>query len=92
MLRCVLSLPKGGHRHMDQPIEPVEGRYANLFRVGCNAVEFVIEFGQHFPDSPEQYWMRVVVSPIYAREFLRVLEGSIAGYEGEFGAIRQLER
>jgi len=77
---------------MDLPIDPLEGRYANLFRIGCNAVEFVIEFGQYFPDAPEQYWMRVITSPIYAREFLRVLEGAIADYEREFGVIRQMER
>jgi hypothetical protein len=77
---------------MDAPVESLEGRYANLFRVGFNAVEFVIEFGQFFPNAPEQFSMRVITSPVYVREFVRVLEGSVADFEREFGAIPPVGR
>jgi hypothetical protein len=74
---------------MDQPDErPLEGRYANVFRVGHNPVEFVLDFGQFFPTGKEQMHTRIITSPLHARELLRVLRESLEEFEREFGASR----
>ncbi len=70
----------------------LEGRYTNVFRVGFNVVEFVLEFGQSFPNGRDRYQVRVITSPLHVREFLRVLEMSVADFEREFGPIPSVER
>jgi hypothetical protein len=77
---------------MDDPrgTEP-EGRYANLFRVGYNAFEVVVEFGQSY-DSGKAALIhtRIATGPSYAKAFLKMLSRSIDDYEREFGAIRDV--
>jgi hypothetical protein len=66
----------------------VEGRYANYFKVGHNAFEFVLEFAQSYSDPPEEKaHTRIVTSPVYAKELLAVLQQAIAEYERAFGPI-----
>lgn len=67
--------------------ESVEGRYANYFVVGHNALEFLVDFGQMYGESRERIHSRMVMSPQYARELLRVLHESVATYEREYGTI-----
>ena len=44
-----------------------EGRYANYFKIGHNAFEFVLDFGQLYPENgQEQIHTRIITSPIYA--------------------------
>lgn len=65
-----------------------EGKYANYFQVGHNALEFIIDFGQSFSDGREEHFhTRIVTSPSYAKELLKVLEDSIERYESVFGPI-----
>ena len=69
-----------------------EGRYANVFHVGHNAAEFLIDFGQYFPaDHGEQIHTRIITHPTYAKELLAVLARSIGAYEGKFGPIEPQE-
>ena len=64
---------------------PLEGRYANFFKVGHNAYEIVIEFGQLYqPESAPRIHTRVVTSPAYARELLRTLEHALEQHEESF--------
>jgi len=64
------------------------GRYANFFRVGHTAFEFVIDFGQLYQgDIEEQVDTRIITSPAYAAELCRVLDASIEQYERDFGPI-----
>jgi len=64
------------------------GRYANFFQVGHTAFEFVIDFGQSYQGGiAEQHHTRIITSPAYAVELLRLLDDSITRYEGTFGAI-----
>ena len=43
----------------------LEGRYANYFKVGHNAVEFIFDFGQHYPETDEaELYTRVITSPV----------------------------
>lgn len=72
---------------MDQPDERLlEGKYANVFRVGHNPVEFVLDFGQFFPTGKEQLHTRIITSPLHAKELLRVLHESVDEFEREFGS------
>lgn len=72
-------------RDVDRP----EGRYANYFEVGHNAVEFLLDFGQFYPDSnQQQLHTRIVTGPVYAKTLLETLRESIDRYERTFGAIR----
>jgi hypothetical protein len=69
----------------------IEGRYANYLRVGNNAVEFVLDFGQQVADdtTPEVV-IRVFTTPVSVKEFLRVLGESVSSYEAAFGPIELL--
>lgn len=66
-----------------------EGRYANHFKVGQNAFEFIIDFGQFYPENgKEQFHSRIVTSPHYAKALSEILQDSIASHEKRFGKIR----
>jgi hypothetical protein len=67
-----------------------EGRYANYFKVGHNAFEFVIDFGQYYPGTEEaELYTRIVTSPFYAKDLLRILSNSIKQHEKIFGPIHE---
>jgi hypothetical protein len=68
----------------------LEGRYANYFKVGYNAFEFVLDFGQHYTEDEDkgaQLHTRIVTGPIYAKALLEFLQECIDKYELDFGAI-----
>ncbi|UCE07445.1 MAG: DUF3467 domain-containing protein [bacterium] len=68
----------------------LEGRYANYFKVGHNAFEFVIDFGQYYPENEgAELYTRVITSPAYAKAFLGSLKESIERYEKIFEAINE---
>ena len=67
-----------------------EGRYANYFKVGHNAFEFVIDFGQYYPGTEEaELYTRIITSPFYAKDLLRILQDSITQHERIFGRIQE---
>ena len=77
-------LENGGNSRGDEAL----GKYANYFQVGQNELEFVIDFGQSFSDGREEHFhTRIITSPPYAKELLRILEDSIEEYEARFGRI-----
>jgi hypothetical protein len=66
----------------------VEGRYANYFKVGHNAFEFLLDFGQFYAESQRaQFHTRIITNPIYAKSLLRILQQSLERYERTFGVI-----
>jgi hypothetical protein len=66
----------------------LEGRYANYFKVGHNAFEFVIDFGQHYGESQRaRLHTRVITNPTYAKAIFATLKKSIERYEKKFGEI-----
>jgi hypothetical protein len=70
----------------------IEGQYANYLRIGSNAVEFVLDFGQQVAgDSSPEIVIRVFTTPTLAKEFLRVLQESVDSYEAVHGPIRSRE-
>jgi hypothetical protein len=71
-------------------IKNLEGKYANYFKVGHNAIEFVFDFGQFYPGTDEaELYTRVITSPCYAKFLLETLTKSIEQYEMAFGAIKE---
>ena len=70
----------------------LEGKYANYFQIGHNAFEFLLDFGQLYSDGREEHiHTRIITSPSYARELLKVLGESIEQYEETYGPIKQSE-
>jgi uncharacterized protein DUF3467 len=58
--------------------------------VGDNALEFVLDFGQFYPDAKKvQLHTRIITSPIYAKELLQLLQESIDRYQQTVGPIRE---
>lgn len=77
-----------GPRAAEAGAETVEGRWANYFEVGYNAVEVVIDIGQFYPGTGEPAThTRIVTSPHYARALLETLGESLRRYETRFGPI-----
>lgn len=67
----------------------LEGRYANYFKVGYNAFEFLLDFGQHYSENEEaELYIRIITSPCYAKSLLETLKLSIERYEESFGPIK----
>jgi Protein of unknown function (DUF3467) len=62
------------------------GRYANFFKVGHNAFEIVLEFGEKFTDDAvAQMHTRIVTNPVYAQALLGTLNESLRTYETTYG-------
>ena len=68
-----------------------EGRYANVFRIGFNAQEFLLDFGQlrqgDGEDEGEQFFIRIISVPINVKRLLTLLQQSIESYEETFLSI-----
>jgi hypothetical protein len=74
--------------HMDK--DSLEGKYANNFRVGHNAFEFLIDFGQVYEeDNSLCMHTRIITSPNYAKALLKTLMMSINEYESTYGSIKE---
>ena len=59
------------------------GRYANVFQIGYNAAEFLIEFGQ----EADGIHTRLYISPRHARRLSDLLSKSLQEHEKAFGPI-----
>ena len=68
----------------------LEGRYSNYFKVGHNAFEFVVDFGQFYSESKEAHiHTRIITNPVYVKSLLETLQQSIERYEEVFGLIQE---
>lgn len=66
----------------------IERCYANHLKVGQNAFEFLLDFGQYYRgDGEEHFHVGIITTPVYAKAFLRVLRECIDQYEQAFGNI-----
>ncbi len=66
----------------------LEGKYANYFKVGYNAFEFILDFGQFYSEGKEpKMHTRIILSPVYAKALLEMLRESVDGYEHSFEVI-----
>jgi hypothetical protein len=70
--------------------EKIEGKYANFFKVGHNAFEFVIDFGQFYSGNDDaELYTRIITSPFYAKKLLGTLRESIDQFEQIHGIIKE---
>jgi hypothetical protein len=68
--------------------DPLEGRYANAFQIGHNAFEFLLDFGQAFPESESaRFHSRIITAPAYAKVLFETLKDSLERYEQNYGDI-----
>jgi uncharacterized protein DUF3467 len=66
----------------------LEGRYANYFKVGHNALEFLLDFGQFYIETETPHvHTRIITNPCYAKALLETLREAIAQYEQAFWEI-----
>jgi hypothetical protein len=66
------------------------GRYSNFFKVGYNAFEVLLDFGQSYMDGDgESVHTRIVTSPAYAKALSELLIESLRYYEANYGQIPQ---
>jgi hypothetical protein len=71
--------------------ESIEGRYANYFQIGQNAIEFVVEFGQLYSDQTlPLLHTRIITSPSYARALSKLLDQALAEHEEQYGSDPEL--
>jgi hypothetical protein len=60
----------------------LQGEYANYFRVGQNAYELIIDFGQYYSETEEaELFSRIVTSPAYAKFLLKMLQDAITKHD-----------
>jgi hypothetical protein len=72
--------------------EVAESKYANYFKVGHNAFEFIIDFAQLYSGQlREKVHTRIATSPAYARALLAVIQEAVDAYERDYGAIPKNE-
>ena len=65
----------------------LEGRYANYFAVGQNALEFLLDFGQAYDENKKpQIHTRIITSPTYAKAFLKVLGDAVSAHEKNYSS------
>lgn len=77
-----------GKRSQDD--SKLEGKYANYFKVGHNAFEFVIDFGQCYNEDEEtKLHTRIITNPNYAKALLETLQESIEQYELSYRPINK---
>ncbi len=78
---------KKNHSNLKRP-NGLEGRYANYFKIGYNAFEFVLDFGQLYNGHKKpQLYSRIITNPASVKNLLSLLRESVEGYEQSFGAI-----
>ena len=72
-----------------QDSESIEGKYANYFQIGHNAIEFIVDFGQlYLDDTAPLLHTRIITSPSYAINLLKLLTEALAEHEVHYGPSR----
>jgi Protein of unknown function (DUF3467) len=94
--RTVPSIAQSPHvherreEHRDDD-DAAEGKYTNYFKIGFNAVEFVLDLGQAYDDAVRELrHTRIVTTPTYAKALAELLLDTLARYETAHGPIPQL--
>jgi hypothetical protein len=58
--------------------EPMQGKYSNYCRVGQNAMEFVIDFGERYGEQdPPMFHTRIVTTPTSMKAMLAAMQESV---------------
>ncbi len=78
--------PNPGFQPVEIP-EDLNAVYSNLVRISHSPSDIVFDFGQMLPGQKAQVKLRVVMTPIGAKSFLRALIENLARYEAANGEI-----
>lgn len=63
------------------PVELVEAKYANYFKLSHGAEEFLVDFGQLFDEHKvPSFHLRIVMPPAYAETLWRMLGEVLSHY------------
>jgi hypothetical protein len=74
----------------DQTNNPLEGRYANYFKIGYNAFELIIDFGQCYAENEEpQLHTRIITNPRYGCDLLNTLRDSLDQFHKTYGRPKE---
>jgi hypothetical protein len=64
------------------------GQYSNFFKIGYNAFEFLLDFGQvYVDDGADNVHTRIVTTPQYAKALAELLTQTLTDFETNFGQI-----
>jgi len=86
----VFLMPTPKNRLTLRENNKLEGQYANYFKVGHNAYEFIIDFGQYYPENDKaELYTRIITSPAYAKSLIETLQVSIERYKKSFEAVTE---
>lgn len=73
--------------------EVAEGTYANLAIITHSHAEFVVDFVSIMPGTPKsKVKSRIIMTPMHAKRFMRVLEENVQRYEADNGPIQDLDQ
>lgn len=75
------------HPPDQSPRHPLKAEYANLFQIGHNQIEMVIDFGYGYDEQQALLHTRIIMSPLYAKVLLGLLRESLEEYEATYGSI-----
>lgn len=86
------KMSRESEREHGPSVDAPQGHYANYFEVGHNAFEFVIDFGQFYPQTHQdnvrtRIHTRIIATPVYAKALLKTLGESLEHYEQSFSVI-----
>lgn len=63
----------------------LEGRYANYFKIGYNAFEFVLDFGQQYNRHKKPILhTRIIISPAYVDTLIGLLQKTIQEHSATY--------
>ena len=69
-----------------------QGRYSNFFKIGYNAFEFLLDFGQVYQDTgADNVHTRIVTTPQYAKALSELLIRTLADFETNYGQIQNVQ-
>lgn len=69
----------------NHPDETLQGRYTNYCRIGQNAMEFVIDFGERYGETQAPlFHTRIVTTPFYMKAMVTALEEALESYERRY--------
>jgi len=73
--------------------ETAEGTYANLAIITHSHAEFVVDFVNVMPGTPKsKVKSRIILTPMHAKRFMKVLAENVERYEQANGPIQDLEQ
>jgi hypothetical protein len=79
---------KKSEGNLSDQSQKIEGKYANYFKIGHNAFEFIFDFGQIYSENDRaELNTRVITTPVYAKALLETLQDAITRYEKTIGKI-----